>query len=154
MGDFDIEVEGVAVDYFNELFATSSPSCFEEYLHEVPRLIRDDQNRVLTSWASEEEVKSALFLMHPEKGHGPDKMTALFFQQSWSIIKSDITDMVNEFFQTGTLDDRLNMTNIFLIPKIARPSRMTELRPISLCNLGYKIISKVLCQRLKRLLQN
>ena len=148
----DIEVEGVAVDYFNELFATSSPSGFEEFLQEVPKLITDYQNRVLTSWATEEEVKSALFLMHPEKAPGPDGMTALFFQRSWSIIKSDITDMVNEFFWTGALDDRLNMTNIFLIPKIARLSRMMELRPISLCNVGYKIISKVLCQRLKRLL--
>ena len=36
-----------------------------------------------------------------------------------------------------------------MIPKMERPTRMTELRPISLCNVGYKIISKVLCQRLK-----
>lgn len=46
------------------------------------------------------------------------------------------------------------MTNICLIPKTARPNKMTELRPISLCNVGYKIISKVLCQRLKGLLPN
>ena len=46
------------------------------------------------------------------------------------------------------------MTNICLIPKMAGPNRMTELRPISLCNVGYKIISKVLCQRLKGLLPN
>ena len=46
------------------------------------------------------------------------------------------------------------MTNICLIPKMAGPNRMTELRPISLCNVGYKIISKVLCQWLKGLLPN
>ena len=90
--------------------------------------------------------------MHPENGPGPDEKTSLFFQQSCSIIKSDITSMVNEFFRTEYLDERINMTNICLIPKTVRPSRMTELRPISLCNVGYKIISKVLCQRLKRLL--
>ena len=72
----------------------------EDFLQEVPTLITDDQNRFLTSWASEEEVRLALFLMHPEKAPGPDGMTALFFQQSWSIIKTDITDMVNEFFRT------------------------------------------------------
>ena len=46
------------------------------------------------------------------------------------------------------------MTNICLIPKTARPNRMTELRPISLCNVGYKIIARVICQRLKGLLPN
>ena len=71
------------------------------------------------------------------------------FQHCWHIIKTDLPEMVNDFLTSGTLDTRLNMTNICLIPKTERPTRMTELRPISLCNVGYKIISKVLCQRLK-----
>ena len=57
--------------------------------------------------------------------------------------------MVNNFLVTGNMDLRLNITNICMIPKTERPTRMTELRPISLCNVGYKIISKVLRQRLK-----
>ena len=111
------EVEGVAIDYFNDFFATTSPSGYDEFLKEIPTLITEDQNRSLTSWASEEEVQSALFMMHPEKAPGPDGMTALFFQQSWLFIKSDIICMVNEFFRTGYLDERINMTNICLIPK-------------------------------------
>ena len=62
--------------------------------------------------------------------------------------------MVNDFLRTGFFYARLNLTNICLIRKTERPSRMTELRPISLCNVGYKIISKILCQRLKGLLPN
>lgn len=57
--------------------------------------------------------------------------------------------MGNNFLVSGELDLRINMTNICMIPKMDRPTKMTELRPISLCNVGYKIISKVLCQRLK-----
>ena len=102
--------------------------------------------------ATEEEVKAALFMMHPEKTPGPDGMTALFYQQSWSIIKEDVVNMFNNFLTSGVFEDKLNMMNICLIPKTVRPIRMTELRPISLCNVGYKIISKVLCQRLKGLL--
>ena len=60
--------------------------------------------------------------------------------------------MVNEFLVSREMDTSLNITNICMIPKTERPTRMTELRPISLCNVGYKIISKVLCQRLKLLL--
>ena len=81
-------------------------------------------------------------------------MTALFYQQSWSIIKDGVVAMVNDFSRMGRFDDILNLTNICLIPKTVRPNRMTELRPISLCNVAYKIISKVLCQRLKGLLPN
>ena len=57
--------------------------------------------------------------------------------------------IVNDFLRTGFLDERLNSINIYLVLKTTRPSRMTELRSISLCNMRYKIISKVLCQRLK-----
>ena len=87
--------------------------------------------------------------MHPEKAPGPDGMTALFFQHSWHIIKNDVVEMVNNFQVSGEMDSRLNITNICMIPKTERPTRMTELRPISFCNVGYKIISKVLCQRFK-----
>ena len=76
-------------------------------------------------------------------------MTTLFFQHSWHIVKKDLVDMVNNFLVSGIMDTRLNITNIFMIPKTEMPTRMTKLRPISLCNVGYKIISKVLCQRLK-----
>lgn len=52
------------------------------------------------------------------------------------------------------MDTKLNITNICLIPKTERPTKMTELRPISLCNIGYKTISKVLCQKLNACLSS
>ncbi|XP_010481009.1 PREDICTED: uncharacterized protein LOC104759828 [Camelina sativa] len=90
--------------------------------------------------------------MHPEKTPVPDGMSALFFQRFWPNLKGDLVALVKEFFRTDRFDPRLNETNICLIPKTERPKRMTEFRPISLCNVCYKIISKVLCFRLKRFL--
>lgn len=60
--------------------------------------------------------------------------------------------MFRFFFEPGKFDDRLNQKNISQIPKTERPSSMTELRSISLCNVAYKIISKILSSRLKRIL--
>lgn len=63
-----------------------------------------------------------------------------------------MTQTVKDFFLHNVLDPRLNQTNICLIPKTDRPSEMTEFRPISLCNVSYKIISKILSKHLKRCL--
>ena len=60
--------------------------------------------------------------------------------------------MVNKFLFEATVANGLNDTNICLIPKTAKPNEMAQFRPISLCNVSYKIISKVLCQRLKKVL--
>ena len=137
----------MAVEYFEELFTTTSPSEVDEFLSKVTPDITPQMNQQLLRIAAEDEVREALFMMHPEKAPGPDGMTALFFQHSWHIIKRDLVEMVNDFLMSGEIDTRLNITNICMIPKTERPTRMTELRPISLCNVGYKIISKVLCQR-------
>ena len=145
----DNGVEKVAVDYFDKLFSTTNPAEFDSFLAEVPPGITAQMNQRLLRLATEEEVIQTLFMMHPEKAPGPDGMTTLFFQHSWHIIKDDLVEVVNNFLVTGELDPRLNITNICMIPKTERPTRMTELRPISLCNVGYKIIKKVLCQRLK-----
>ncbi|XP_010512944.1 PREDICTED: uncharacterized protein LOC104788863 [Camelina sativa] len=79
-------------------------------------------------------------------------MTSLFYQRFWKSIGPDIIKLVKEFFETRAFDPRLNETNICLIPKNERPRAMGEFRPISLCNVSYKIISKVLCNRLRKAL--
>ena len=145
----DKGIEKVAVDYFDDLFCTTSPTEFEGFLEDITPCITQQMDQRLIRPATEEEIYQALFMMHPEKAPGPDGMTSLFYQHSWPIIKHDLLDLVNNFLTTETLDPRLNVTNICLILKTERRTKMMELRPISLCNVGYKIISKVLCQRLK-----
>ncbi|KAG7584349.1 Ribonuclease H-like superfamily [Arabidopsis suecica] len=150
----DKDIQNIAVSYFKDLFTTTNPQAFEESLAEVQTMITDPINDFLTAPATECEVRAALFMMHPDKAPGPDGMTALFFQKAWITIKSDLLTLVNSFLHEGLFDKRLNTTNICLIPKTERLTRMTELRPISLCNVGYKVISKILCQRLKKILLN
>ena len=131
----DNGVEKVTVDYFEELFSTISPSKFDNFLSEIAPGITPQMNQRLLRMATEEEVREVLFMMHPEKAPDSDDMTTLFFQHSWHIIKSDLVEMVNNFLVSGEMDSRLNITHICMIPKTKRPTRMTELRPISLCNV-------------------
>lgn len=90
--------------------------------------------------------------MHPEKAPRTDRMTAMFYQKYWTIVKDTLTQTVNKFLTTDTIVPGLNETNICLIPKKDKYQLMKEFRPISLCNVNYKIISKLLCQRLKKFL--
>ncbi|XP_010513530.1 PREDICTED: uncharacterized protein LOC104789549 [Camelina sativa] len=148
----DDDICSVAVSYFEDLFTSINPSNFQEALSEVKRVITEDVNDRLTTPAIVAEVRKALFLMSPDKAPGPDGMTALFFQKAWRVVKEDLVAMVNRFFEEGVFDKSLNRTHICLILKVAKPTRMAEMRPISLCNVGYKLISKIMCQQLKGVL--
>ena len=73
------EVAAVLIDYYRELFTTSSPPTHHEALNYIPQVIPDDMNHVLTSRFEEWEVLKALKQMAPMKAPGPDGMPLLFF---------------------------------------------------------------------------
>ena len=93
-----------------------------------------------------------MFQMGPTKGSGPDGMNALFYQKFWHVVGDDVVTVVLEFLNDGIMLPALNHTNIVLIPKVKSPEKMSEFKPNSLCNIIYKIISKVLANRLKQVL--
>ena len=142
----------IATSYFRQICESSNPEDIADALENVSTTITGAINEDLTTPVTEWKVKLAIFAMHPEKAPGPDGMTTLFYQKSWDTVKEDLTRMVNQFLFEGTMAQELNDTNICLIPKTTKPNEMTKFRPISLCNVSYKIISKVLCQRLKKIL--
>ena len=90
--------------------------------------------------------------MAPLKAPGPDGMPPLFYQHFWSMMQHDVTSAILSWLNSGILPEPINHTLITLIPKIANPEHMSEFHPISLCNVLYKIYSKVLTNRLKKFL--
>ena len=72
-------IEKVAVDYFEGMFSTTTPTEFDSVLEEIVPSIFPQMNQVLLRIATGKEVRQALFMMHPEKAPGPDGMTAIFF---------------------------------------------------------------------------
>ena len=109
-------------------------------------------NSTLTENFQAWEVECAIKQMAPLKALGPDGMPPLFFQNYWELVKGDITNTILSFLNSGSLPSPINHTFVTLIPKIKNPERVIEFRPISLCNVLYKIFSEVLENRLKRVL--
>lgn len=109
---------------------------------------------MLSADVDEKEVKAALFNMHPDMSPRLDRMSPCFYQKCWLIVKADILNLVRQFFATGVVDEHLHLTNIALISKKQNPELMQDLTPISLCNVIYKVISKVLADRLKQVLDS
>ncbi|XP_030504129.2 uncharacterized protein LOC115719286 [Cannabis sativa] len=91
---------------------------------------------------SNEEVRKALFQIHPDKSHAPDGMTPGFFQKYWDVVGQDIVSRVREFFNPCSLLNGLSQTNIVLISKKKHSVTIGDLRPISLCDVLHKMISK------------
>ncbi|XP_060959373.1 uncharacterized protein LOC133030597 [Cannabis sativa] len=147
------ELPNVVTSYFQQLFAFEDGD-YRDVLNCLQPTIREEQNDVLIEPVTTEEIKKTLFQMHPDKSPGPDGMTPGFYQKFWHIVGDDIVKLVRTFFIDETLPSGLNNTNIVLIPKKKVPESMSDLRPISLCNVVYKVISKVIANRLKIALPN
>ncbi|MCI09488.1 CNGC5-like protein, partial [Trifolium medium] len=90
--------------------------------------------------------------MHSDKALGPDGLNPSFYKKFWDLCGREVYITSLQWLQRGQLPEELNNTNIILIPKVDNPTSMEDLRPISLCNVLYKILSKVLANRLKPLL--
>jgi hypothetical protein len=99
-----------------------------------------------------EEVKAVLLLFKKEKSMGPDDWTTKFFVYFFDLDREDILAMVEESRTSGAIPGGLNATFLTLIPKANNPSSFDDFRPISLCNLTYKTISKVIANCIKPLL--
>ena len=99
------------------------------------RIFRSDWNSVKT--------------MHPLKAPGPDGFHAHFYQHNWDIMGSNISRFIQTIFITSRIPEDLTRVKLVLIPKTPNPETVSHLCPISLCNTLYKLLTKLLVNRLK-----
>ena len=136
------------IDLFNE-----EDVCFPEHLdHLVLPCITEEENEGLQCIPTLEEIKGVLFQMQDLKAFGPDGFPTLFYKQLWPTMGNDVVKAVTSFFTMGSMSKEVNSSLIVLIPKLCNPSSVNHYKPISLCNVVYKIISKLLVEKLKPLL--
>jgi hypothetical protein len=86
------------------------------------------------------------------KAPGTDGLHAIFFKKCWHIVGEVLTQEVLQAINDKVIPEGWNDTVIVLIPKVETPESISQYRPISLCNVLYKVISKIIAIRIKHIL--
>jgi hypothetical protein len=145
-------MEMEAMEFYSRLFTRQELLDPGPILSCVPEKVTPLMNESLVKPFIEEEVRTTLFMMGASKALGPDGLLAGFYQYHWELLGANVMAVVLDFLNGGELPDSINKTTIVLIPKIKQLREMKQFRPISLCNVVYKICSKVLANRLRGIL--
>lgn len=146
------DVGRVFTSYFQQLFSTEGSKGLKECISAVDPKVTPGMNEYLVRVFLPQEVDTALAQMNPLKAPGPDGFGACFYQKHWLTLGDTVRQAALEFLNVGTVSPSFNSTLFALIPKVYPAVSVSDFRPISLCNVFYKLVAKVLANRLKQVL--
>ncbi|GAU16263.1 hypothetical protein TSUD_298950 [Trifolium subterraneum] len=111
-----------------------------------------DDNVFLLAPFDEAEVKETVWRCDGNKSPGPDGFNLHFFKVCWPIVKKDLMNFLAEFHEKAALPKVVTASFLTLIPKKDHPHDLFDYRPICFIGSLYKILSKILANRLKKVL--
>lgn len=146
------EMRSSAASFFQNLLSSDGQQLEEPNLDIINSLPENMESGYLCNNPSKEEVKKAVFGISADSTPGPDGFSSLLYQVCWNIVGDDVVAAVTDFFNGAYMPRSFTATMIVLLPKRENPQTWPDFRPISLCNVSNKIISKILSERLAPLL--
>ncbi|GJS71118.1 putative RNA-directed DNA polymerase, eukaryota, reverse transcriptase zinc-binding domain protein [Tanacetum coccineum] len=147
------DVAAKFVEYFQNIFGIEGDTYpVDDPIQFFSKKISEEDALDMIKPVTSEEIKLALFDIEDNKAPGPDGFTSKFFKASWGIVGGDVCRAVKEFFNSGKMLGELNTTIISLVPKSKTPNKTSDYRPIACCGVVYKCISKVITNRIKKVL--
>ncbi|XP_017604816.1 uncharacterized protein LOC108451662 [Gossypium arboreum] len=139
-------------EYFQLLFKSNLNSNNVLNLDYIERCISGEDNDKLLKDFMDSEIKEACSQMDPRKAPRIDWLLGNFFKENWDVVGEDVIILCLDILRGEKNVDCLNDTIIILILKIKEPVDMTNFRPISICRVIYKIVTKVLANRMRETL--
>jgi len=109
---------------------------------------------MLETIPNEAEIKEVVFGLNLDSTPGPDGFGGAFYQSCWDTIRSNLIDVIQQFFGGTGLTKFYTSSCFIILPKTDNPNSFNDMRHISLSNCSNKIISKILSSRLNNILPN
>ena len=109
----------------------------------------EDDRLSLEREFSKEEVSQVLAEMEGEKALSPDGFIIAFFHKCWRVVEANVMAVFKHFHRYSVFERSLNASFLSLIPKKSNVVNIKDFRPISLMGSVYKLVSKVLANRLR-----
>jgi hypothetical protein len=146
------DIQGIFLNYFIDMFTSSNPINMQESLQVVAGRVHPQMHNYLNKDFTAAEISHAVHQLKSNVAPGPDGLNAKFYQAHWDIIGDDIVQTTLHILNNGGNPDRFNDTYICLIPKHNSPTTPADFRPIALCNVILKVITKTIANRIKEIL--
>eukprot|EP00253_Pinus_taeda_P035371 PITA_35371 len=146
------DITDAALNHFKKQYSRGKGSAIHDILWGIelfPSMFDDAINDSIFQPITEDELHGILKAFSKDKCPGPDGWTIEFFIHFFDIIKHDLIQMIEESRISGRIHPHTSSTLIALIPKKRDADSFSDFRPISLCNISFKIISKIMVERIK-----
>ncbi|WRX14697.1 Reverse transcriptase domain - like 10 [Theobroma cacao] len=145
-------IQNSAVEFFQKLLRAEQCDISRFDFSLIPRTISITDNESLCAAPSLKEIKDVVFNIDKDSVAGPDGFSSLFYQQCWDIIKQDLLEAMLDFFKGTPMPQGVTSTTLVLLPKKPNSCQWSDFRPISLCTVLNKIVTKLLANRLSKIL--
>ncbi|GKC50994.1 RNA-directed DNA polymerase, eukaryota, partial [Tanacetum coccineum] len=142
-----VRIKNAFFDHFEARFKKPADHRFKLNF-QFHKILLKDQADDLERGVSRDEIRRAVWNCGDNKSPGPDGFTFEFFKKYWDAVGSDFCEAIEHFFTSGGFSKGCNSSFVTLIPKIIDAKFVNDFRPISLIGCVYKVVTKVLANRL------
>lgn len=151
-----ISIKLVAKEQFSNLYKDPRTCQIDDQLKIVklfPSYFSTEDGLDIYRFITLKEVEATLEVFAKDKILGPDDWTVKFFLKFLDLLGPELVEAIEDTRVSGVNLEELKKTYLTLIPKVDRPTSFADYRPIALCNLLYKLITKIIVEQLKAFLR-
>ncbi|XP_060182374.1 uncharacterized protein LOC132612044 [Lycium barbarum] len=146
------EIASEAVPFYQKQFSQEDDHADALFFNHVPEMVSQEDNEMMCATPTIDEVKNVVFELSGESASGPDGLSGLFHQACWDIVGNDVLNVVKAFWEGHTLPKSITHTNLVLLPKKNDVETLSDMRPIILNNFINKVMSRVIHDRMDKVL--